>query len=63
MPDQLPWWVVVVAMVLIAMLTGIAIFTGSENPILSIAIAGLITLAGIAYGLNLKVKQVAETTP
>jgi len=62
MAEQMPWWVVVVAMVLIAMLTGIAIFTGSENPILSIAIAGLITLAGITYGLQLRVVQNAEIT-
>jgi hypothetical protein len=57
-----PWWVVIVAMTLIAMLTAIALFTQSENPILSIAIAGLITLAGITYGLDLKVKQLAPAT-
>jgi len=62
MSQQTPWWVVVVAMSLIGVLTAIAIFTGSENPILSIAIVGLITLAGITYGLDMRVKQLAETT-
>jgi len=62
MSQQTPWWVVVVAMCMIGVLTAIAVFTNSENPILSIAIAGLITLAGITYGLDLKVKQFAATT-
>lgn len=49
------------AMSVIAMITAMAIFTNSENPILSIAIAALITLAGITYGLDLRVKQAVAT--
>lgn len=49
-------------MMLIGILTALAIFTNSENPILSIAIAGLITLAGITYGLQLRSNQLGQTT-
>ena len=49
-----PWWVIIVGMSLISMLTAMVIFSKSEDPIVSVAIAGIITLCGIVYGLQVR---------
>jgi hypothetical protein len=57
-----PWWVVIVAMSVIGMLTAMVIFTKSDNPIVSVAIAGLITLAGIVYGIQVRTTALEAIT-
>lgn len=59
--DPGPTYVLIVAMCIIGVLSSFVIFKDSGNPNIPIIIGALVSLAGLAYGVSVKVKNDGTT--
>lgn len=52
--DPINVYMLIVAMVIIGIIITLVVFLNSENALVGVAIAGIITLAGLAYGIEVR---------
>jgi hypothetical protein len=51
-PSDNPTYILIVAMAILGMISGFIVFTNSQNSNVSTIIAGIITVASLAYGIH-----------